>query len=175
MLRHKRVDVANQITQLRRVNEYQICDPTLYEDCHRLHVQTSQLHECGKCCLRYKAKSNIIGNTKEKPSTDATNLTNLQGKFPKKTTDKLLNFIQICRFRSPWLERICKECHKNNKNLRFDICKDCREKNIPTNRNAQYVPYRPQPKTKISYSIRFDRENRFHSARPEINVRRNNP
>ena len=92
-----------------------------------------------------------------------------------KVKDKRNTLIRICRFRSPWLERMCKECHKKNNNLCCDIFEECRAKDISTSKNCQNVPYRPQPTTKITYSVRFDRENRFHSARPEINVRRNNP
>lgn len=45
--RHGRADTANRITRLRFKEPQKAIDPTLYEDCHRLHVSTSQLHECG--------------------------------------------------------------------------------------------------------------------------------
>ena len=138
-----------------------------------MHVSTSQLHECGKCCLRYKKKHK---KTAEKSSTESPTLFTKISDIIKNTKDKLLNYIQICRFRSPWSERMCKVCNKENKNLRFDICQDCLNKDdVQTDTNAQHYPYRPQPKTKITYSIRFNRESRFYSTRPEINVCRNNP
>ena len=175
--KHGRVDTANRITRLRHAREELPCDPTLYEDRHRMHVQTSQLHECNKCCLRYKKipkKSN--SKSDQQLTTDAPTLIDQLSNSVTKVKDKLTNLVRVCRFRSPWLERMCKKCHKKNNNLRFDICKKCREEDhIPTTTNSQHVPYRPQLKTEITYSVRFDRENRFHSARPEINVRRNNP
>ena len=45
---------------------------------------------------------------------------------------------------------------------------------IEPTRNATHAPYTPQLKTKITYAIRYDRDNNFHSARPDITVRRNN-
>ena len=122
-------------------------------------IATSQLHVCSKYCARYKTR-------KCKPCITTSNT-------PNQPTEKS-QLVKICKFRAPWLERMCKACYKTHKSLRFDICEDCRlTKSIHT--NTQNVPYRPQLKTKVTYSIRFDRHNRFHSARPEICVRRNNP
>ena len=180
-----RIDVANRIFKHRQ--NQKVCDPTLYEDCHRLHVSTSQLHVCGKCCTRYISKPD---NPKNVPNeiTIENNSTKAFYQYPhqdKKTTNshsynskkksKNKNLVRICRFRSPLLERICKLCYKQNTNLNFDICQSCLLKGHRTSTNSHQVPYRPLPKTKVSYSTRFDRQNRFHSARPDIMVRRNNP
>ena len=167
--RQGREDVANRVTRLRRTGDQTACyNPTKYEDCHRLHVGTSQLHVCSKYCARYKTKQ-----CKTDPplsSETATTVKETNTEVTKKT-----QLIKICKFRAPWLERMCKECHKNHKDLRFDVCSKCRLNGVPFDKNAQNVPYRPQLKTKVTYSIRFDRQNRFHSARPDICVRRNSP
>ena len=166
--RQGREDVANRITRMRRAKDQVQCDgATQCEDCHRLHVSTSQLHVCSAYCARYKTKK-CKSNTPESPNiTSTASKTN--------TTKKKTHVVKICKFRAPWLERICKKCKKNNNDLRFDICEKCRIKKVSIDENAEHVPYKPQLKTKVTYSIRFDRENRFHSARPDIAVRRNNP
>ncbi len=166
--RQGREDVANRITRMRRAKDQVQCDgATQCEDCHRLHVSTSQLHVCSPYCARYKTKK-CKSSTPESPD-----ITSTAGKT--NTTKKKTHVVKICKFRAPWLERICKKCKKNNNDLRFDICEKCRIKKVSIDENAEHVPYRPQLKTKVTYSIRFDRENRFHSARPDIAVRRNNP
>ena len=185
VFRQGREDVANRITRLRRklnrLTHIKIhpIDVTMYEDCHRLHVSTSQLHCCCKYCIRYKTKPTIKEDTQ---STNTSQTENPQpqdsasGKATIRNKRKKAHLIKICRFRAPWGERICKVCFKDNKDLRYTVCHICRVvKKISSTKNAQNFPYRPQTKTTITYSIRFDRENRFHSARPEINVRRNNP
>ena len=130
--KHGREDVANRITRLRRENNESTstcCNVTMYEDCHRMHVCTSQLHECNKCCLRYKTRS--IKN----PKSTHTETNTSADKDPKKH-----NLIRVCRFRAPWLERICKACPRKNKSLRYDICEDCFNEKVSTDANFLNVP-----------------------------------
>ena len=170
--KHGRQDVANRITRLRQTdNEEQTpCNVTLYEDCHRFHVTTSQLHECSKCCIRYKKK--ILKNPISRiPSSLNTVNRNVQ---PTGEGQKHI-LLRVCRFRAPWLERMCKFCCGENKSLCWDICKMCFKDGVKQTCLELNVPYRPQLKTEVKYSMRYNRENHFHSARPEISVRRNNP
>ena len=136
--------VANRISRLRRDHDdgtSTLCNVTLYEDCHRMHVSTSQLHECNKCCLRYKTKSLATPQ-------DTHIGANLEASIDAIKDPKKHNLIQVCRFRAPWLERMCKACYKPHRSLRYDICESCFN-TVPTDKNAPNVPYQPQLETKV--------------------------
>ena len=169
--KHGRQDVANRITRLRQddTNVHTPCNVTLYEDCHRLHVATSQLHECSKCCIRYKTKTPKTPTSCISCSLDPADATKQVN-----TAEKHV-LIRVCRFRAPWLERMCKVCFKDNKSVRWDVCENCFKDKAELTGLEQHVPYRPQLTTEVKYAKRYDRANHFHSARPEISVRRNNP
>ena len=147
--KHGRQDVANRITHLRQTdNEAQTpCNVTLYEDCHRLHVTTSQLHECSKCCIRYKKK--ILKKTVSCiPSSLDMENRNVQ---PTGDGQKHI-LLRVCRFRAPWLERMCKFCSGENKSVRWDICEKCFKEGVKQTGLELNVPYRPQFRTEVKYS-----------------------